>query len=84
MAIQEWKTNNRSMPELIKGFTLFQVKHDEETPNEATQQMLDFFTENAAAMDLGSIPEVPVEEVQVAPIVAYLIHGLKQDSESPR
>jgi len=84
MAIQEWKSNNRSMPELIKGLTLFQVKQDEETPNAATQQMLDFFTDNAAEMNLDSIPEVPVEEVQVAPIVAHLLHGLKQDAESPR
>jgi len=84
IAIQEWKQKNRSAPQLILGLTLFQVKHNEETPNEATQQILDFFTENAAEMALDSVPEVSVDEVQVAPIVAHLIHGLKQDAESPR
>mgnify|MGYP000624865371 CR=1 FL=1 len=77
MVIREWKEKNRTLPNLVIGLTLFQVKHDEEQPNAATQMILDYLTENAAEMALDSIPEVAVEEVQ-AQRVALRIGGARK------
>ena len=66
------------------GLTLFQTKDKEEQPSASTQQIIDYLTENATEMVLDSFPKVDVNEVQIAPIVAHLIHGMKQDPEAPR
>ena len=84
MAIRDWKKDHRPLPHLVMGLTLFQVKDNEEQPSASTQQILDYLTENASKMVSDSFPEVGVNEVQVAPIVSHLIHGLKQDADSPR
>ena len=84
MAIREWKDDHRPLPHLVMGLTLFQVKDKEEQPSASTQQIMDYLTENATEMVLDALPKVDVNEVQIAPIVAHLIHGLKQDADAPR
>ena len=84
MAIREWKESHRPLPHLLMGLTLFQTKDKEEQPNASTQQIIDYLTENATEMVVDSFPKVDVNEVQIAPIVAHLIHGMKQDPEAPR
>jgi len=84
MSIRKWKENNRTLPNLVRGLTIFQVKEQEEQPNEATKLILDYLSENSAKMVLDSIPDVAVDQVQVAAIVEHLIYGLKQNSDVSR
>ncbi|GEM_PF-729434 len=84
LAVREWKENNRELPQLTRGFTLFQALNYREETNESTQTILDYFTENAENLSLVSVPDVSLDEVQLAPIVAHLMHGLNQNPDVPR